>query len=105
MAGPIVANPLVLAAGAMVLLGMLHTLASALRNAKAAHRVHHESERLKLRYFAMGIAIDRGDDPDMTPHDVDSILLYLFADRDDASTAPVGSIGPAGDQPASRQAA
>lgn len=102
MADPIISNPLVLAAGAMVLLGMLHTLACTLRNAKAAHQVTHDSARLRLRYLAMGIAFERNDDPDLVPDDVDGILRYLFAKSDDA---PVGRIGPAADQPETRRAA
>ena len=97
MSDPTSINPLLLAIGGMVLLGMLHVLAVALRNAKDAHSVHHEAARLKIRYYAMGVAIDRDDDPERVPQDTDSILLYLFGDQDPDQTSPVGRIEPAED--------
>jgi len=95
MSDQISMNPLLFAIGAMVLLGMLHILAVSLRNAKEAHIVHHEVARLKIRYYAMGVAIERDDDPDAIPQDMDSILLYLFADRESDEASPIGRIEPA----------
>lgn len=87
-------NPLLLAIGSMVLLGMLHVLAVSLRSAKEAHGVHHEVARLKVRYYAMGVAIERDDNPDAIPEDMEGILLYLFGERNSDESDPIGRIKP-----------